>query len=75
MGRRLREMKIVKLSIELVLDDDPDFYLPGEKSGGTFTPLFDHSKISEYLNNKLYNDPEFFGDFGPENIVSVTDWE
>ena len=27
--------------------------------------------ISDYLNNKLYTDPEFFGDFGPENIASV----
>ena len=31
--------------------------------------------ISNYLNNKLYNDPEFFGDFGPENIISVGEFE
>jgi hypothetical protein len=29
------------------------------------------SFIPEYLNDKLYTDPEFFGDFGPENIVGV----
>jgi hypothetical protein len=27
--------------------------------------------IITYLNDKLYHDPEFFGDFGPENIVRV----
>jgi hypothetical protein len=27
--------------------------------------------IVSYLNKKLYEDPEFFGDFGPENIVKV----
>ena len=29
--------------------------------------------IHEYLNTKLYTDPEFFGDFGPENIKRVVD--
>ena len=28
-----------------------------------------------YLNDKLYHDPEFFGDFGPENIVRVASLE
>lgn len=27
--------------------------------------------ISDYLNNKLHTDPEFFGDFGPENVEQV----
>ena len=27
--------------------------------------------IINYLNIKLYEDPEFFGEFGPENIVEV----
>lgn len=27
--------------------------------------------ICNYLNKKLYEDPEFFGDFGTENIVRV----
>ena len=27
--------------------------------------------ITDYLNKKLYEDPEFFGEFGPENIVKV----
>ena len=29
------------------------------------------SFIPDYLNDKLYTDPEFFGDFGPENITGV----
>jgi len=33
------------------------------------------SHIPEYLNDKLYTDPEFFGDFGPENIVSIKEFE
>jgi hypothetical protein len=31
--------------------------------------------IAEYLNKMLYEDPEFFGDFGPENIVEVKDMD
>ena len=27
--------------------------------------------ICNYLNKKLYEDPEFFGEFGSENIVKV----
>jgi len=27
--------------------------------------------IAEFFNNMLYNDPEFFGEFGPENILEV----
>jgi len=75
------KMKIVKVSIELTIDDEnEDFYLPGEKDiqksyPGLFTPQFDKEKIANYLNNKLYEDPEFFGDFGPENIVEVKDFD
>lgn len=51
-------MKLVKVEIELVIDDDiKDSFIP------------------EYLNDKLYTDPEFFGDFGKENIVSVKEFE
>ena len=32
----------------------------------------DESLIPQYLNDKLYTDPEFFGDFGPENITEIT---
>lgn len=71
-------MKLVKISMELGIDEGEDFYLPGEKLvqtsyPGLFTPQFDHNKIANYLNNKLHMDPEFFGEFGPENIVEVRD--
>jgi hypothetical protein len=68
-------MKLVKVQIELIIDDDENFYLPNEISSGVFTPRFDNDKIAQYLNNKLYTDPEFFGDFGPENIVEIKEWE
>jgi hypothetical protein len=50
-------MKLVKISMELVIDDD-----------------IKESFIQDYLNDKLYTDPEFFGDFGPENIESVKEF-
>lgn len=31
--------------------------------------------ICSYLNNMLNYDPEFFGEFGPENIVEIKDFE
>lgn len=31
--------------------------------------------VCQYLNNKLYTDPEFFGDFGPENIYTIKEFE
>ncbi len=48
--------RLVKVSIELVV---PSFVQP------------DADSISDYLNDMLYNDPEFFGDFGPENIEQI----
>jgi len=57
-------MKIVKVSIELGIydmDDEVDFS--------------NKESVAEFLNNRLYEDPEFFGDFGPENIESIRDVE
>ena len=48
-------MKIVTIKIDLVIDED----------------LVDLDGIANYLNKKLYEDPEFFGDFGPENIEQI----
>jgi hypothetical protein len=31
----------------------------------------DKDTIANYLNKKLYEDPEFFGDFGAENIELI----
>lgn len=58
-------MKLVKVAIELVIDDEDRL----------FNPIIDLDSISGYLNNKLYTDPEFFGEFGPENIVAVEELE
>ena len=59
-------MKLVKVAIELVIDDDTCEIING---------VYNKDCICEYLNSKLYTDPEFFGDFGPENIVGVENWE
>jgi hypothetical protein len=59
-------MKLVKVQIELVIDDDTCEMVEG---------VYNKDCIVDYLNSKLYTDPEFFGDFGPENIVSVTELE
>ena len=29
--------------------------------------------IADFLSNMIYEQPEFFGDFGPENITEVKD--
>lgn len=52
----METMKLVKLEIELVIDD--------KKCGS-------YEDIAFYLNHKLYADPEFFGEFGKENIVAI----
>ncbi len=57
-------MKLVKVQIELIIDDDTC-----ELSAG----VYNKDCVVDYLNSKLYTDPEFFGDFGPENIVSIMD--
>lgn len=45
--------------MDLIIDDD----------------ITNIDEVVSYLNNKLYEDPEFFGDFGPENIVEVKEVE
>lgn len=49
------KMKIVTINMDLVIDED----------------MVDIEKIARYLTKKLYEDPEFFGDFGPENISKI----
>ncbi len=50
-------MKLVKITMELGIDDD----------------LVSNNKeeVANYLTNMLYGDPDFFGEFGPENIESI----
>jgi hypothetical protein len=54
------------VQIELVIDDDICQLSDG---------VYNKDCICDYLNSKLYTDPEFFGDFGPENIVEIKEWE
>jgi hypothetical protein len=59
-------MKLIKIEMDLILDDDTCQMIDG---------IYNKDCIVDYLNSKLYNDPEFFGDFGQENIVSVREFE
>lgn len=52
-------MKIVTIKMDLVIDED----------------LTNADDVCQYLNNKLYTDTEFFGDFGSENIISIQEFE
>jgi len=54
-------MRLIKVQIELGIED-----------GECGEYLED---IAKYLNIKLYEDPEFFGDFGPENIIEVKEMD
>jgi hypothetical protein len=60
-------MRLVTVSIDLVIDIVNNSTWVGD--------YYDKTKIADYLNDRLYNDPEFFGDFGPENIVTVKEIE
>ena len=53
------KMKIVTITMDLVIDEDT-------------TDKYD---VALYLTDKLYSDPEFFGDFGEENIISIKEFE
>lgn len=35
----------------------------------------DKDAIVSYLNNMLNYDPEFFGEFGPENIINIKEFD
>lgn len=52
-------MKIITIKMDLIIDDD----------------ITDLDQIADYLNKKLYEDPEFFGDFGSENIVEIKNFD
>jgi hypothetical protein len=53
-------MKLVTIQMTLGfenMDDEIDFN--------------DKESIADYLSNVLYQDPDFFGNFGQENIIEV----
>lgn len=58
-------MKIIKIEMELVIDDDVCEMT---------SDVYNKECVCEYLNSKLYSDPEFFGDFGQENITSIKEF-
>jgi hypothetical protein len=60
-------MRLIIISMELVIEDD---VLLDKSYNGEY---YDREKIASYLNDKLYNDPDFFDGFGPENIVEVVE--
>ena len=64
-------MRIVNVSIDLVIDDTIDILNDTTWVGD----YYNKDKIVNYLNDKLYTDPEWFGDFGPENITNIKEIE
>lgn len=56
-------MKIIKISIDLGVEDT-DIVVNGRK--------ISLDNIAQYLNDKLYMDPEFFGAFAQENIETIS---
>jgi hypothetical protein len=57
-------MKIIKISMELGVEDT-DIVMDDQNAS--------LDNIAKYLNDKLYGDPEFFGDFAEENIYTICD--
>ena len=53
------KMKLITIKMDLVIDED----------------MTDKYDIAIYLTDKLYKDPEFFGDFGEENIIDIKDMD
>jgi hypothetical protein len=51
-------IRVVTIQIELAIPNDD-------------CECISKTDITDYLNKKLYEDPEFFGEFGPENITKV----
>lgn len=71
-------MRLVTVCIALVIDDNIDILNSAPSGSNNYYydgSYYDKIKIVDYLNDKLYTDPEFFGDFGPENIVTVKEIE
>ena len=55
-------LKLVTINIDLAI-------------GSEECDIKSKQSIADFLNKKLYEDPEFFGDFGQENIVDIKDVE
>lgn len=59
-------MRIITIKKDLIIDDT-DILVDSTTDGN----YYDKKKIVDYLNNKLYTDPEYFGDFTEQNIIDV----
>jgi hypothetical protein len=57
-----QNIRVVTIQMELAIPNDDCHCLSKED-------------ICNYLNIKMYEDPEFFGEIGPENIVKVASLE
>ena len=71
-------MKLVTISIELGIDDTVDILNSAPSGSNNYYydgSYYDKTKIADYLNDKMYSDPEWFGDFGPENIINIKEIE
>ena len=51
-------IRVVTIQMELAIPNDD-------------CECLSRNEICNYLNIKMYEDPEFFGEIGPENIVKV----
>lgn len=60
-------IKLVKLSVELVIDD--------ERTLGEYLDLNSKESIADYLTSMINCDPEFFGEFDESNIEYIKDYE
>lgn len=63
--------RTVTVQIELVLEDAFDYHDDNGKLVKVYAGKATKDDIAAYLNEKLANDPEWFGDFGPENIIKT----
>ena len=66
----LREKSMYKNQIIRVVTIQMDLAIPNNEC-----ECVNKDDIVSYLNKKLYEDPEFFGEFGSENIARVDNIE
>jgi hypothetical protein len=59
-------MRIVTIKKDLIIDDFD--ILVNNTTDGNY---YDKKKVIDYLNHKLYTDPEYFGDFTEQNIIDI----
>lgn len=58
-------MKIVTIKMDLLIDDDVCQITNG---------IYNRDCVADYLNTRLYEDPEFFGGFVQENVIDIKEF-